>query len=237
MEHTGYITLTRQSGLMRELQLVANNIANAATTGFRQEGLVFSEFVQQMNDAPSVSMSYGNSNVFSNVQGGLSETGGMFDLALEGDGYFSVDTPTGTRLTRAGNFNVNVEGTLVTQDGFPVLDIGGAAITLPVGFRELRVSDHGVISADGQLVSQIGVSNPSQPTLLSRVSGAMFAFDGDIEAVENPKVLHGFLESSNVDPMSQIARLVEIQRSYEMGQSFLDSEDERIRDAIKALSR
>ena len=128
MENAGYTTLTRQSGLMREMRIVANNIANSATTGFRQEGLVFSEYVKSIDGASSLSMGQGNARHTSFIQGTLTQTGGTFDFAIEGDGFFLVETPAGERLTRSGAFSPNAEGDLVTMDGFRVLDAGGAPV-------------------------------------------------------------------------------------------------------------
>ena len=237
MDQTGYIALTRQSGLMREMQVVANNIANAATTGFRQEGMVFSEFVQRQNDAPSVSMAFGNASGASMMQGALTKTGGQFDLAIEGDGFFMIETPDGERLTRAGNFAPNAEGDLVTLDGLRVLDAGGAPVFVPPGVADLAVSEDGTVSADGQILGQIGIFIPSPPGVLRREAGVMFSSDSGFEEAVNPRVLQGFLEGSNVDAISQMARMIEVQRAYEMGQSFLDAENERIREAIKSLTR
>ena len=104
MESTGYTTLTRQLGLQREMQVVANNIANSSTTGFRAEGVIFSEYVKALEGAPSLSMGQGNVNRTSFEQGGLTQTNGTFDFAIEGDGYFVVQTPMGERLTRVFSF-------------------------------------------------------------------------------------------------------------------------------------
>ncbi|AXI48598.1 hypothetical protein C1J03_22925 [Sulfitobacter sp. SK012] len=117
MDNAGYIALTRQTGLAREMQTVANNIANAATTGFRAEGVIFSEYVQRVDDGASLSMGQGNVRKTSYEQGALTQTGGTFDVAIEGDGYFLVETRQGERLTRAGAFTPNAEGELVTYDG------------------------------------------------------------------------------------------------------------------------
>lgn len=133
MDTTGSVALSRQSGLLREMQVVANNIANAATTGFRQEGLVFAEHVRRMEDAPSVSMARAHVRATSMVQGSLTATGGTFDLAIEGDGFFLIETPAGERLTRAGHFTPNADGDLVTPEGFRVLDAGGRLSSSPPG--------------------------------------------------------------------------------------------------------
>lgn len=235
MDNTGYITLTRQSGLMREMQIVANNIANSATTGYRQEGLVFSEYVQGMQGGASLSMGHGNVRQTSFVQGTLTQTGGTYDFAIEGDGFFLIQTPDGERLTRAGSFSPNGQGDLVTADGYAVLDAGGAPVFIPPNARGLSVSPDGTISADGAFVGQVGLVQPVNRAGLTREGGVMFRADDGFEPAENARVLQGFVEASNVDPIGQLARMIEIQRAYEMGQNFLDSEDERVRRAMDAM--
>lgn len=237
MENAGYTTLTRQSGLLREMQVVANNIANAATTGYRQEGLIFSEYVQRVEGGESLSMAHGNVRNTSMLQGTLTQTGGTLDMAIEGDGYFLIETPSGERLTRAGNFALSAEGDLVTNDGFRVLDAGGAPVFVPPDARNVGVSADGTLSSDGRPLSQIGLVQPIDQNGMIREDGVMFRADGGFEPVESPRILQGFLENANVDPISQITRMIEIQRAYEMGQSFLETENERVMSALDTLTR
>ncbi|WP_299607891.1 flagellar hook-basal body complex protein [uncultured Tateyamaria sp.] len=237
MDSTGYITLTRQSGLMREMQIVANNIANSATSGYRQEGLVFSEYVQGIQGGASLSMGHGNVRQTSFVQGTLTQTGGTYDFAIEGEGFFLIQTPDGERLTRAGSFSPNGQGDLVTPDGYAVLDAGGAPVFIPPGVRSLSVSPDGTISADGAFVGQIGIVQPNDSASLIREGGVMFRADDGFEPSDTARMLQGFVEASNVDSIGQLARMIEIQRAYEMGQNFLDSEDERVRRAMDAMMK
>lgn len=234
---TAYVTLSRQSGLMNEMRLVANNIANANTTGYRQQGLVFSEFVKNMPHNPSLSMSRAEVRNTSLQQGVLTETGGQFDFAIEGDGFFMVETPDGNRLTRAGSFTPNADGDLVTPDGYRVMDSNGAPFFIPPDAAAIDVGGDGTLSTGGQPLGQIGVYRVADPGELVREGGARFRPAGDVEPVDEPVVLHRFLEGSNVNAIEQVTRMVEIQRAYELGQSFLESEDERVRGALKALMR
>lgn len=236
MENTTYTTLTRQAGLVREMQVVANNIANAGTTGFRQEGVIFSEYVQRLADGPSVSMATANVHQTSMIQGALTQTNNAFDFAIEGDGFFLIETPQGDRLTRAGSFSPSAAGELVTYDGFRVLDIGGAPIFVPPS-GDINLASDGTISADGRPVAQIGIVQPIDPKSMQRQDGVMFEAQDGFEPVQTPRVVQGFVEGSNVDPIGQIARMIQVQRAYEMGQSFLDTENERVRDAIKTFIR
>lgn len=237
MENAGYATLTRQAGLMREMQVVANNIANSATTGYRQEGLIFAEFVQSTGDGASLSMATADVRNTSMLQGALTQTGGRLDMAIEGDGFFLIETPAGERLTRAGNFALSAEGDLVTNDGFRVLDAGGAPVFIPPDATDLGISPDGTVSAGGRPLSQIGLVQPADPIDLIREDGVMFRTEGGTVPVEGGRILQGSLEGANVDPVGQIARMIEVQRAYEMGQSFLDAENKRILSALDTFTR
>lgn len=235
MENASYTALTRQSGLMREMSVIANNIANANTTGYRQEGLVFSEVVQKVEGGPSLSMATARARATSLQSGTMTQTGGPLDLAIDGDGFFLIQTPNGERLSRAGHFMPNAQGDLVTPDGHAVLDAGGAPLFVPQNASIISIAPDGTISADGQLLGQVGIVTPSAGTQIIRDDGVHFRADGPIEPSFNARVRQGFLEGSNVDPMTQIARMIEVQRAYEMGQSFAESENERIRNAMRTI--
>jgi flagellar basal-body rod protein FlgF len=236
METPGYTTLTRQSGLMREMQVIAHNIANASTTGFRREGVVFSEFVARLGDEPSLSMADGNARLVDLSQAGLTQTGGTYDLGIQGEGFFLIATPDGERLTRAGSFTPSAEGSLVTPDGHALLDAGGAPVAVPVGARTVSISSDGTMSADGTPVAQIGLWQPADPLSLRHQAGTLFSADA-LEPAEAAVLRQGFLEESNVQPIAEIARMIEVQRAYEMGQKFLDAEDQRQRGVIQTLGR
>ncbi len=236
MDNATYTTLTRQSGLMREMSVIANNIANAATTGYRQEGLIFAEHVQRVENGASLSMATANVRQTSMQQGTLTQTDGPLDLAIEGDGFFLIETPSGERLTRSGSFSPDAAGDLVTNDGFRVLDAGGAPIFIPPGAADLGIASDGTVSTQGRPIAQIGLYRPADPVQMIREDGVMFRSDGGVEPAPDSRILQGFLEGSNVDPISQIARMIEVQRAYEMGQSFLQAEDERIRNAMRSFT-
>ena len=236
MDAAGYTTLTRQSGLLREMQVVANNIANLSTTGFRREGVVFSEYVRRLEDAPSLSMAHAGARHVDLSQAGLSRTGGTFDLGIQGEGFFQIQTPEGNRLTRAGSFTPSAEGVLVTPDGHLLLDEGGAPVFVPPGLRDVAVAEDGTVSAAGAPLARIGLWQPVDPLSLRHEAGTQFSAT-DMEPAEGGVMLQGFLEDSNVQPVAEIARMIEVQRAYEMGQKFLEAEDKRTRGVIEALGR
>jgi len=238
MDNAGYVTLTRQTGLLREMQVVANNIANSATDGYRQEGLIFSEFLQRTGQGqPALSMASARVGNTSFIQGQMTATGGDFDLAIEGNGFFLVETPNGERLTRAGAFRPNANGDLVTTDGFRLLDAGRAPVFVPPDATNVGISSDGTLSVSGRPLTQIGLFQPAEVNSLQREDGVMFRAVGDILPVAGGQFIQGFVEGANVDPIGQMTRMIEIQRAYEMGQSFLGAEDERVRSALKTLLR
>lgn len=238
MDNAGYAAITRQYGLAHEMRVVANNIANASTTGFRAESVIFSEFVDVLsNDHDSLSMATGRVRETLDTQGVLKQTNGTFDLAIEGDGFFLIQTPAGERLTRAGHFTPNADGDLVTADGYPVLDAGGAPIFVPAGAGTIAIGADGVISTNGQLIGQVGLVVPVNPAGMTREGGTRFEAPDGVNPAENGRILQGYLEGSNVNPTLEIARMIEVQRAYELGQSFMDKEDERIRAVMQAIGR
>ncbi len=237
MDAAIYATLGRQSGLMREMQVVANNIANLSTSGYRRQGVVFAEHVSRMDAGASLSMAHATGRHIDLRQGGLTRTGGAFDLAIQGEGFFLIETPDGQALTRSGSFTPNAEGELVTMDGNRVLDAGGAPLFVPPGAGPVAIGTDGTLSAGGQPIGQVGLWQPVDPKDLIHRSGTLFAADGGVEPAEGATLMQGFLEDSNVNPVSEIARMITVQRAYEAGQAFLDREDSRVRGVIQALGR
>ena len=237
MDAAGYTTLTRQAGLMREMQVVANNIANISTNGFRREGVVFAEYVAALDDGPSLSMAHATARHVDLGQAGLSQTGGAFDFAIQGDGFFLIETPQGQQLTRAGSFTPSATGELVTADGFRLLDQGGAPVFIPPDAGQVAMGSDGTLSANGVPLGKIGLWHPTDPQQLQHQSGTMFASPSGVQPSEGGSVLQGFLEESNVNPVSEIARMITVQRAYELGQTFLDREDARVRDVVQTLGK
>lgn len=237
MEITGYATLTRQSGLMREMQAIANNIANSATTGFRREGVIFTEYVRGVEGGPSLSMARASARHVDLTEGELATTGGTFDFAIQGEGFFLLETPAGNRLTRAGSFTPNAAGELVNPDGHRLLDEGGSPVFVPADAGRIALARDGTLSADGEPLARIGLWQPAEPHDLRHEGGTLFATTAGEVPAEGGVLLQGQVEGANVDPFAEVARMIEVQRAYEAGQSFLDREDDRSRSTIETLGR
>ena len=234
MDARFYVTLARQSGLMREMQVVAHNIANISTTGFRREGVIFAEHVQRAENGPSLSIGHASARHVDLRQAGLVETGGDFDFAIQGEGFFQVRTPEGPRLTRAGSFTPNAAGELVNPEGHALL--GGAPLVLPANGGKVALAPDGTLSLGGLPFGQIGLWRPADPLAMRHQAGTLFEA-GAVEPAEEARMLQGMVEESNVNPITEIARMIAVQRAYETGQGFLDKEDARVRGVIQTLGR
>jgi flagellar basal-body rod protein FlgF len=236
MNLAGYVALTRQSGLLKEMQTVANNIANLSTTGFRRENVLFSEHLRMLPlEGGAVAMTEARGRWTDAGQGALVQTGGALDLAIEGEGFFRVLTPAGERLTRAGAFTRNGEGEVVTMDGHPLLDEGGGPILIPFEAQSISVAADGTLSVDGEPAALIGLVEAEDATRLFRETGTLFRYDGEPFPMEQGRLVQGFLEQSNVNAVAEMTRMIAVQRAYEYGQKLMDQEDERIRLVVRTI--
>jgi len=237
MANASYVALSQGQALLKRLDLVANNVANMSTAGFRREGTVFSEYVRQLDVNGEVLSLVNTTAGFTDLsQGALKQTGNSLDVGLEGDGWFLVASADGDRLTRDGRFSTNSAGELVTYDGLQVLDEGGASLFIPPDAKAISISRDGTISADGQPLGKLAVVE-APPHTLTREGSLLFRAEDGVTPVEDPRILQGFTEASNVNPVKEITQLIEVQRAYDQVVSLLESEDERIRGAITSIGR
>ena len=233
MSDASVALLPRQMGLVRSVDAAANNIANASTPGFKAEATVFAEHVVRAGrGTPSWSMGHLAGHATDFTPGGLDETGGPLDLAISGPGFFKVATPAGERLTRAGVFTMDVDGVIVDPNGHALLDAGGGDIQLPPDAVDVRIGRDGTISVDGEAFSDVGVYEPTGA--LSRAGSNLWAAAGDVP-VEDPVVLQGVVERSNVSPVAAFTDLIAAQRHFEAGQTLAEHEHERLSALVAAI--
>jgi flagellar basal-body rod protein FlgF len=237
MDNAGYIGLTRSSGLMRELNTVANNIANINTNGYRREGAIFAEHVKALDGGdPSLSMATLTRRYVDLSSGEVAQTGNPLDFAVVGEGFFLVGTDGGQRLTRDGAFSKNAAGELITTSGDRVLDESGGAIVIPPQAASINATADGTITADGQAIARLGVVT-ADPAFLVREGNNLFRPENGYTPVANARVQQSALEGSNVSAVTELARLIEVQRMYESSKQFTDGENERIRQTVRVLGQ
>jgi flagellar basal-body rod protein FlgF len=240
METPTYIALSRQRALFRQLELVANNVANATTSGYKADRMMFAEVVTRPERGQRMSQVRDLAVYRDPVEGAFVRTGNAFDLAIKGrGGYFAVNTPAGERYTRDGGFTLDDTGRLVTAQGYEVQGEGGPIAVQP-GESDVIVGPDGTISSrDGGVVGKVRVVRFADERLLRKVANGLYA--SDLPPVNAPpgevKVLQGTIESSNVRPVTEIARLINLQRYFEATQKLVEQEHRRQRDAINQIFR
>jgi flagellar basal-body rod protein FlgF len=243
VENAAYIGLSRQMTLRRELDIAANNIANADTTGFKVEQLLVGTEVGQR--ARNDSVRGGASFVMDNGvgrdfgQGALQQTGRDLDFAIDGEGvFFTVSDAAGDAYTRDGAFTLDPEGRLVTKAGLPVQGDGGDII-LDASRGQARVAQDGTISQDGQPVGRLTLARFDALGVLSKDGDGLYRNRSNVTAVEaaGVQVRQGMLEGSNVNPLIEITNLIEISRAYERAAKMIEQTTELSRRSVERLGR
>jgi flagellar basal-body rod protein FlgF len=238
MSNSIYTLLSKQVGVRQQVDAIAHNVANLSTTGFNREGLSFAAHVERLDLAGGkLAMSKVQGSHTDLSPGSLERTGNTFDFAIDGTGFFAVETAAGGRYTRDGRFSTNQLGELVTAAGHRVLDEGGAPIVIPAQVSDVTVSVDGTLSApDGRPLGVLGVHELPGRSWRREADG-LFAAEIEPEPAVEARIVQGFLERSNVNPVSELTELIEAQRAYERGRAMLDTENERISRMIEKLDR
>jgi flagellar basal-body rod protein FlgF len=245
MDTTTYVALAAQVALQKELETVANNVANSNTAGFKADRSFFESFLEPL-DGPGGGVSFVQdaATYIDQASGPIEVTGSPLDLALDGQGFFAVATALGTEYTRNGHLRVGPDGTLVDADGRTVLGVDGSPIQMPDGFEEPEVKNNGklrvTVNGRQQDVAQIGVFRPTSPNLVRKAGdGLLTAPQGEMQPISpddgGARIVQGSIEGSTVQPMKEIANMTELSRAYERLQTMLQNESDRERKMIDAL--
>ena len=214
------------------LDVTANNIANATTAGFRGERVMFREALATARSADVELVGTGTARVDSQA-GALTASENPLDLALDGDGYFAIQTPSGPRYTRAGNFQLDDQRNLVTADGFAVRGEGGGPINIPADASAVSIGVDGSVNANNAEVGKLELVRFA-PAQVKREGGTLFSATGRPSSEPPPKVRSGMLEASNVNIVRGMVDLVKVSRTYEslmkMIQGYHDVESRAARE-------
>ena len=244
MDNALYVGLSRQMVLRREMDIVANNIANADTNGFKVESLMTTETpgppAFTLEGPKPIKFVAANGVARDFGQGALRRTDAPLDFAIDGKGFFKVTTKNGDRFTRDGHFRMDDQGRLVTQAGDPVADDGGGEITIdPQKGGEITVADDGTVSQGTERVAKIGVYQFANMGALDKAGDNLYqnASNQQPVAATDAKVRQAMLEGSNVNPILEITRMVEISRAYEQTAQMMSSEQDLSRNSIARLGR
>ena len=243
MENSTYIALSRLDAQQRSMDVIASNIANANTDGFKAERVLFSDFLsrQQHGGIPAgdspLTYTQDRATYFDQSNGSLVTTGNPLDVALSGSGYFTVSTADGTRLTRAGRFTIKQDGTLTDGSGNAVLDTAGSPIQLSPSDTKIRISADGTITTENGKIGQIGVVTADDPSSVKAAGGGLYRSDGPTTTVSQPKVIQGAVEASNVKPMTELTQMMQTQRDFQFVSQFVEAESQRQQTAIDKIDQ
>ncbi len=249
MENTSYIALSRQVTLRRQMSVIANNLANMNTTGFKSGRMMFTDHVIKSRGGERIMgerLAYARdiATVRDFTEGGFDATGNPLDLAIHGDGWFTVQTEEGTRYTRAGRLRLDETGQLVTLSGNPVLSDNGEPFIFASGQRQISVARDGTISTQNGTLGKLGLARFDNPHQLKEVSGGLFRIDPDIndpnaqaKPAENVDVAQNMTEKSNVQGIAEMTRMIEVNRAYRRVKNLIEKEDDRIKKMSEEVSR
>jgi flagellar basal-body rod protein FlgF len=241
MDITTSLAASRLVAQQRAIDITANNIANANTPGYRTERVQFSDWIDRQTGtaAPpgggSITYTQDRATYREQQAGSISHTGNPFDLALSGDGFFTVATKDGTRLTRAGRFGPMPDGTLADSSGNAVLDVNGKPIKLPPADTQVTISGDGTVSTENGQAGKIGVVQPTDPMKLRAEGATNFVADGTTTPVASPGIVQGAIEESNVQPVMEVTRMMNDLRQFQFVTQLIQAEGDRQQTTIDKL--
>lgn len=237
MDTSNYVALSGQLALDRRLATIANNVANAGTVGFRAEGVHFESLLTSISPIPTAFASEGTSHV-SSAHGGLRRTDGLLDAAVQGEGFFAIQTPQGLAYTRDGRMQMLPAGELVSVNGHPILDAGGAPLQLDPRGGPPSIARDGMITQDNRQLGAIGLFEIDLTRPYNRFENAAFipgAVAQPILSFDANGMVQGFVEDSNVNPVMQMAELIQVTRAFEHLGTTLDEVSSSQKAALQIL--
>lgn len=255
-----YTAWTGMVNEQKRLDVISNNMANADTIGFKKQGVTSQSFDDELtlrihNNNAYCPFNYriGNMNLGVKIgetyhdftQGSLRETGNTYDLALSGDGFFTIQTTnkqgvTSTKYTRDGSFTVNTDGYLVTKDGDYVLDTNGNRIQIPGAqtAQSVAIDERGNISVDGRQIATLGIASFANPQALLLYGENMYeATDAAGLQAGNATVNQGYLEMSNTNVITEMVDMITITRAYEAGQKMIQTVDGTLDKSVNEIGK
>lgn len=241
MQTASTVALSRLVAQQRALDVVATNVANQGTPGFQAQHALFSDWLnrQARTEPPpggrTVSYVQDRATYRDQQAGPIEHTGNPLDLALNGGGYFTVDTPGGVRLTRAGRFGLTADGTIADAQGNNLLDANGQPLRVAVTDRSITVTADGAVSTENGQVGKVAVVRPNDPNRLKAEGDRLLRADEGTQPVDRPRVVQGAVEGSNVKPVQEMTRMMDALREFQFASQFVQAEGERQMKAVDTL--
>jgi flagellar basal-body rod protein FlgF len=237
MENISYIGLSQQMALQQQMEMTANNLANMSTPGYKAQYALFSEYLSNPEDGDTIHQSANSGGYRDLSNGSLTQTHNPFDVALQDKGFFAVQAAEGIRYTRDGSFGLNKDRQLVNKSGLPIVNDNNEPITVQADATQIRITEEGEITSEFGTIGRIKVVQFDDERGMTRIGDNMFDAQGQAEiAVTRPRIVQGAVENSNVNPVIEMNRMIEVLRVYQATQRMLQTDHERIRGAIQKLT-
>lgn len=244
MDNATYVATSRLVAQQRAMDVLGGNIANTGTPGFKAERVLFSDWLARQQDAQpprggrTIAFTQDRATWREQQPGSLSHTGNPLDIAITGDGFFTVGTAQGPRLTRAGRFGLMPDGTVADNSGNALLDVAGKPVQVATADTRLTIAGDGTISSENGQIGRIGVVRPDDPMRLLSEGGRLARADTPTAPVAAPKLVQGAVEESNVQPITEMTRMMTGLREFQFVSQFVQGEADRQQSAIdKILAR
>lgn len=240
MENALLVGLSAQLALRRSMEVVANNVANVSTAGFKRENPLFEQILSEIDSGDRLGGAaqvafVRDWGVLRDLSAGpMEQTGGALDVAVDGEGYFVIRTPAGDRYTRDGQFKMDTAGRLITQAGDPVIGEGGE-IVLPVNARDIKIANDGTISTEAGQAGRIRLAAFDNERKLRKEGGNLLTSDETPRAANGGRIAQGFVEKSNVQGVSEMTRMIEISRAYSAVSDAIGQTEETLKRAVQKL--
>lgn len=237
MDNSTYIALSGQNARQQQMDVLANNIANLSTPGFKGEEMMFHEFLTGASGSDPSSYVNITGNARDMSQGPLTHTGNSLDLALNGPGFLTVSTPSGNEYTRDGQLTLDAQGQLVTMGGFVVQGDGGSPIVIPSGAGNVTIGTDGTVATAQGKIGKIPVVNFADPQNMAEQQGGLFTTTQTPQPITTTQVEQGTIEESNVQPIVEMTKLMDATHEITNSKNFADGEHNRIKNAIDRLGK
>ena len=237
MENTLYVALSRQIVTQRNMDVIANNLANMNSPGYKREQVMFGEYVKNVGRKESLSFVEDIALGRNLGAGQYVKTTNDFDVAIKGRGWLEIATRNGSRYTRNGHFEMDQLGRMVTADGAPVESERGGPIQFKAGDSQIVIKDDGTVTANGQARGKIKLVDFADQSKLQKAAGNLYRAETPSRPATDATFVQGMLEKSNVQPIVEIANMITALRGYQGTQKLIDQEHERQRSAVEKLTR
>jgi flagellar basal-body rod protein FlgF len=241
MDNTTTIALSRLMAQQREMDVSAQNMANTSTPGYKLERVLFSDWLSKQSGTETTPLERNFAYVQDRAtyrdqrDGTLSMTNNPLDLAIGGDGYFTVLTARGPRLTRSGRFDLQQNGTIVDHEGNRLLDTNGQPIQISPTDTQLTVAGDGTLSSENGQIGKIGIVQPNDVRQMQAEGERLFVPGGPTTPVAQPKIVQGAVEDSNVQPILEVTRMMNELREFQFTTQFLQGLDDMGSNTIQKL--